>query len=131
METITKFGPVAGKLVGPAYNVTKGTFDVVHADHDYRDCRISAEEAHSREGGAILQTAGKVGGGLGGGVAGGVLATSWVPIPGARIVGGLVGGLIGSLTGGAVAKPVGKAAGGLIGGDNDCYYDHLEMKSHP
>ena len=131
METIGTYGPVAGKLVGPAYNVTKGTLDIVHADEDYRGCRISAQEAHAREGGAILRTAGKTGGGIAGGIAGGVAATSWIPLPGARVVGGFVGGIIGSFVGGAVAEPLGEATGSFVGGDNDCYYDHLNMKPHP
>ena len=130
MDAAVKFAPVAGKLVGPAYNLTKDTIDIVHADEDYRGCRISAREAHSREVGAVTEFEGKTGGGIVGGVAGGALATSWIPIPGARIVGGLIGGFIGAFTGGKVAKPIGKAVGGLIGGDDDCYYDHIHMKGH-
>ena len=56
--------------------------------------------------------------GMGGAITGaatGVLATSWIPIPGARIVGGLIGGLIGGLSGGKTKVGPGSGAAGPMG----------------
>ena len=66
---------------------------------------------------ALVGTIAETGGGFAGGAIGGAIATSWIPIPGARIVGALIGGIIGSMVGGAVADSATGANQGQAGAE--------------
>ena len=75
---------------------------ILFAGMNYADRKAMGQDDTQAVAGTVAET----GGGFAGGAVGGALAASWIPIPGARIVGALVGGIIGSMAAGAAADTV-------------------------